>query len=157
MYWGDNTFVGDVDDIVHYNGNGPSILNNKIVVSNNNEDRLDTGVGGPKGDQVGYYSVWTAIYRQNIAKELGTNALLQKVMGRSAVLWSWTSNEYTHHVKIWARTCAMAERLWNSKGDQRGSRVLERITRHVRIMDRRGIPTAPVTCQQCEILAINCA
>lgn len=36
------------------------------------------------------------------------------VLGIELTLWAETNNIYTHHLKIWIRSSAMAERAWNS-------------------------------------------
>lgn len=78
------------------------------------------------------------------------------MLGAEACLWSEVSNQYTHHIKIWIRTSSLAERLWNSNMVSVKPDVLRRITAHERLMNRRGIPTHPATCQQCETHAEYC-
>lgn len=65
-------------------------------------------------------------------------------------LWTEMSNLYTHHSRIWIRCSSLAERMWTEEDHDPKPDFLRRITAHERLMNRRGIPTAPATCQQCE-------
>lgn len=94
--------------------------------------------------------MWPRLYEDNLAKTLSNHPLKDKVIGAEVVLWGETSNEFTHHIKLWLRASTLAERLWNSKIDKVRYSVWRRLARHGRIMDQRGIPHAPITCQQCE-------
>lgn len=64
-------------------------------------------------------------------------------------LWTETSNLYTHHLKIWIRSSAMAEEAWSATQYQSKPDFFRRLTAHERLMNRRGIPTAPATNQYC--------
>jgi len=59
-------------------------------------------------------------------------------------------------MKIWIRSSAFAERVWTTKEYQSKPDVLGRITAHERLMNRRGIPTAGATSQQCETFPEYC-
>ena len=59
------------------------------------------------------------------------------------------SNMYTHHVRIWIRVSSLAERMWTDEEYEAKPDFFRRITAHERLMNRRGIPTAPATCQMC--------
>lgn len=47
------------------------------------------------------------------------------------------------------RSSSLAERLWNSEVTDIRPGVMRRIVAHQKLMNRRGIPTAPITSQEC--------
>jgi hypothetical protein len=49
-------------------------------------------------------------------------------------------------MKIWIRSSSIAERLWNTQNFNAKPDFFGRITAFERLMNRRGIPTAPGTC-----------
>ena len=71
-------------------------------------------------------------------------------MGLVLALWAQINNMYTHHTKIWIRTSSIAQKAWTASKIDSKSDFLRRITAHERLMNRRGIPTAPATSQQCQ-------
>ena len=73
----------------------------------------------------------------------------ENILGPAITLWTELSNIYTHHIKIWIRSSSMAERAWTDKDYEPKPDFLRRLTNHEQLMNRRGIPTAPATCQQC--------
>mgnify|MGYP000880668561 CR=1 FL=1 len=110
---------------------------------------LGHGTGTHIGtDYSGEYNPWLSIYDFG-PKKLYPEA--KNIKGVIMQLWSHTSNRYTHHQKIWIRTSSIADQLWNEvEGEDQRTDALKRVTAHERLMNRRGIPTAPATCQQCE-------
>lgn len=108
------------------------------------------GVGNYFGFNYGTYSSWLDIYNLNIQRKKSIYKHPTKVLGAEVTLWSELSNQYTHHVKIWIRTSSLAERTWTIQDYPAKPDFFRRITAHERSMNRRGIPTAPATCQQCE-------
>lgn len=48
------------------------------------------------------------------------------------------------------RSSAMAERAWTSANYKPRLNFLPRLIAHEKLMNRRGIPTTPITTQQCE-------
>ncbi len=72
------------------------------------------------------------------------------VIGAEVCLWSELSNQYVHHMKIWIRSSAFAERAWNTDELIAKPVALGRIAAHERLMNTRGIPTSGATSQQCE-------
>ena len=55
------------------------------------------------------------------------------------------------------RSSSLAERLWNPNVVFAKAEVMKRIVAHQKLMNRRGIPTAPITSQECEIDPKKCA
>lgn len=109
------------------------------------------GAGSYLGTGYGRYQTWRDLYdfsAPTLKKQLEKYANNFNVLVAEVCLWSELSNKYTHHTKLWARTCSFAERLWNP--DVEKLEVLKRIVVHEKLMNRKGIPTAPVTCRQCE-------
>lgn len=78
------------------------------------------------------------------------------VIGAELCLWSEVSNKHTHHVKNWMRSSSMAEKLWNSNIKKVSNGVMRRMVAHQKLMNRRGIPTAPITLEECEIDTNHC-
>lgn len=114
------------------------------------------GAGSYLGTGYGMYLTWLEIYKWNLEEQLADHKNKDNVLGAEVCLWSEVSNRYTHHTKIWARTSAFAERLWNPAVKTIKPGVLRRLTAHERLMNRKGIPTAPLTSQQCELHAEYC-
>ena len=59
-------------------------------------------------------------------------------------------------MKIWIRTSSFAERTWTFKEYLAKPDVLGRIAAHEKLMNRKGIPTAGATSQQCETFPEYC-
>lgn len=101
------------------------------------------------GVSSGPYSTWLDLYNQNIRKTISNYDNKDNVLGGEVTLWSEHNNRYTTHLKIWIRTSSVAERLWNTHDFNPKPDFLGRLTAFEKLMNRRGIPTAPGTCQQC--------
>ena len=138
------------EDIVHWWGGGLPQTQNKIVISQYGPFYIDMGVGNYYGVNYGSYSTWLDLYNQNIGRMVASYANKQNVLGAEITLWSEISNRFTHHLKIWIRGSSLAERTWTIANYPAKPNFFRRITAHERLMNRRGIPTAPATCQQCE-------
>lgn len=108
------------------------------------------GVGNYFAVSYGSYSTWLDLYNQNIAKMVANYKNKDNVLGAEITLWTEISNQYTTHLKVWIRGSSVAERTWTTEQFQAKPDFFRRITAHERLMNRRGIPTAPGTCQQCE-------
>lgn len=150
IYWINNPNIQiEPNDLVHWWG-GTNIPNvkNKIVASFYGQYYLDLGVGNYLGSAYGSYSTWMDFFNQNSLKNLiNSSPAKDNVIGGVVCLWSEMSNRYTHHTKIWIRSSAFAERIWNSNANNKVKPDgLRRVTAHERLMNRRGIPTAPATC-----------
>jgi hypothetical protein len=65
-------------------------------------------------------------------------------LGGEVLLWSELSNEYTHMIKLWLRSSAFAERMWNPNIDVIKPRVLSRLNSQMKRLNSRGVPTAPI-------------
>lgn len=67
-------------------------------------------------------------------------------------MWSELSNKHTHEQKIWIRSSAMAERLWNDQLDIKSelANIAERLIGQANRMRERGFKVSPVTVQICE-------
>ena len=59
-------------------------------------------------------------------------------------------------MKIWIRSASLAERTWTPEQLIAKPDTLGRITAQERLMNRRGIPTAGATSQQCETFPQYC-
>lgn len=125
-------------------------FNNPVVLSFYGQYYLDLGVGNFLGSAYGMYYTWMDYYNNNPAKLVQNSGSKDNVAGAVACLWSEMSNRYTHHQKIWIRTSSLADKLWFDNGEPAKPGGLKRVAAHERRMNRRGIPTAPATCQQCE-------
>lgn len=157
MYWmNSGNMQIEETDIVHWWGNGLPSTTRKIVISYYGPYYLDMGVGNYLGSGYGSYLTWMDLYHHNPKEEIRNYANKDNVLGAEVCLWSEMSNRYTHHQKIWIRSSSIAERLWNSNIKDVKPGALRRITAFERTLHRRGIPTAPATCQQCETSAQFC-
>jgi hexosaminidase len=160
IYWINNGNIQlEPNDMIHWWG-GTAIprTDHKIVASFYGQYYLDLGVGNYLGSPYGSYSTWMDFFNQNSLKRLISNSpAKENVIGGVVCLWSEMSNRYTHHPKIWIRSSAFAERMWNPSDENKVKpEGLRRVTAHERLMNRRGIPTAPATCQQCEFAPQFC-
>lgn len=135
---------------MHWWGGGLPPTDNKLVISQYGPFYIDMGVGNYFGVNYGSYATWLEIYNLNIPKMISNYKNKDNVLGAELTLWSELSNRYTHHLKIWIRGSSLAERTWSSVNAPAKPDFFRRITAHERLMHRRGIPTAPATCQQCE-------
>lgn len=142
MYWLNSEVKIEEGDIVHWWGQGIPRSNNKIVLSNYGPFYLDMGVGNYYGVNYGNYVSWLDLYNTQIPFD-------KNILGAEVCLWSEINNRYTHHMKIWIRSSSFAEKTWNLNKNPAKPWFFGRITAHERLMNRRGIPTAPATCQQC--------
>ena len=70
-------------------------------------------------------------------------------MGAGINIWSEVNNQYTHHTKIWIRGSAFSDDIWGTPHSDQLYKFIGRLTAHERLMNRRGIPTAPATSQYC--------
>ena len=114
------------------------------------------GVGNYLGVSYGNYQTWMDLYNQNIGRLIENYDNKDKVLGAEVCLWSELSNQYVHHMKIWIRTSSFAERTWTFKEYLAKPDVLGRIAAHEKLMNRKGIPTAGATSQQCETFPEYC-
>lgn len=89
------------------------------------------------------------MYKINLGKEIQGMVNKDNILGCAITLWTEVSNIYTHHTKIWIRSSAMAERAWTDVEHEAKPDFLRRLSNHEQLMNRRGIPTAPATCEQC--------
>ena len=137
------------EDIVHWWGGGMPQTSNKVVISNYGPYYLDMGVGNYFAVSYGQYSTWLDLYHQDLGKAIEKYNNKENILGAEVTLWSEINNRYTHHMKIWIRSSSTAERTWTTKKYNAKPDFFRRITAHERLMNRRGIPTAPGTCQQC--------
>ena len=143
-------------DIVHWWGGGLPSVKFDIVISQYGPFYLDMGVGNYLGVSYGNYQTWMDLYNQNIGRLIENYDNKDKVLGAEVCLWSELSNQYVHHMKIWIRTSSFAERTWTFKEYLAKPDVLGRIAAHEKLMNRKGIPTAGATSQQCETFPEYC-
>ena len=136
-------------DIVHWWGSGLPQTENPVVISNYGPFYLDMGVGNYFAVSYGSYATWLDLYNQNIPKMVSNYKNKDNVLGAEITLWTEISNQYTTHLKVWIRGSSIAERTWTKEQHSAKPDFFRRITAHERLMNRRGIPTAPGTCQQC--------
>ena len=66
---------------------------------------MDAGFGNYLGVRESSYTTWLELYSINFAKDFKDNNL--NALGVEAVLWSQTSNQWTHHLKLWMRSCVI--------------------------------------------------
>lgn len=144
-----NDIAIESEDVVHWWGGGMPATKNKVILSQYGPFYLDMGVGNYLGVSYGNYQTWLDLYNQDIGKMVLNYANKEGVLGAEVCLWSELSNQYVHHSKIWIRTSAFAERTWTVAEYQAKPDVLGRIAAHERLMNRRGIPTAGATSEQC--------
>ena len=85
-----------------------------------------------------------------LGKEVGSFPLKTRVTGAVVPLSGELNNIYTHHVKLWPRAGAFAERLWNVANFTPKPEVTGRLAGFGKLLNRRELPTSPVTSQQCE-------
>lgn len=150
MYWMNGQVEIEEGDIVHWWGGGNPQTKNHVVLSNYGPFYLDMGVGNYFAVNYGNYLTWLDLHNQHIARNIANYENKANVLGAEVCLWSEINNRYTHHMKIWIRSSAFAERVWNTNNIESKPWFFGRLTAHERLMNRRGIATAPATCQQCE-------
>lgn len=88
------------------------------------------GVGNYLGVSYGSYQTWLDLYQQDIGKMIEGYENKDNVLGAEVCLWSELSNKYTHHIKIWMRTSAFAERVWTTKEYTAKPDTLGRLSHH---------------------------
>lgn len=137
-------------DVVHWWGGGLPSTKLEIIISQYGPFYIDMGVGNYFGVSYGSYGTWLDIYNLDLGRMIATYNNKNNVLGAELTLWSELSNQYTHHQKIWIRSSSLAERSWTFDPINPKPDFFRRITAHERLMNRRGIPTSPATCQQCE-------
>ena len=135
---------------MHWWGGGLPNTRNPLIISQYGPFYIDMGVGNYLGVAYGTYSTWLDLHNQDLYRMIQGYQNKQNVLGAELTLWSELSNRYMIHQKIWMRASAFAERCWNKASFNAKPDLLGRIAAHERLMNRRGIPTAPVTSQQCE-------
>ena len=130
-----------------------------IVISLQELYYIDTGASDRKGQKYAYgkYYTWRDLYHTDLQEIIKDNHYIKaNVKGAEITLWGEVSNLYTHHVKIWIRGSSFAEDLWGKPQVVNPMNFLSRLTAHERLMNRRGIPTAPATSQYCEFESSYC-
>ena len=90
---------------------------------------MNRGVGNYLGTQYGVYSGWRDLYNQNIQAQIESYENKKGVLGGEVTLWTEMSSFRTHHIRLWSRASAVAERLWNSKVTNVPA-VLKRLVAH---------------------------
>ena len=102
------------------------------------------------GVSYGNYQTWLDLYNQDIGRMVEAYENKKNVLGAEVCLWSELSNQYMHHMKIWIRSSAFAERVWTTEPFIPKPDALGRVAAHEQLMNRRGVPTSGATSQQCE-------
>ena len=69
---------------------------------------------------------------------------VEKIMGGEGCMWGEQVDESDIDVRVWPRTCAIAERLWSQKGVLSHDDAQRRIDVHRCRMLRRGISASPL-------------
>lgn len=119
---------------------------NEVILSNYDITYLDIGFGGRYGTGYGNYITWRQFYSFN-PKIANVN-----VIGGESCMWSETADASSMDQKIWIRSSALAERLWNSNVDisKELLNISERLIAQARRMKKRGFKVSPVTVGLCE-------
>ena len=129
-------------------------MKNKKIVSSWVRTNLDAGVGNYLGIRETTYITWLELYRLNFHNDFVQRKM--NALGVEVILWSHTSNEWTHHFKIWMRASVIGEKFWNTGVTLPKPDVMQRLYYLQKNMERRGIPASPVTSQVCETHADYC-
>ena len=137
-------------DVVQWWGGGMPSTKHEVVISQYGPFYLDMGVGNYLGVSYGNYQTWLDLYNQDIGRMIENYENKKNVLGAEVCLWSELSNQFMHHMKIWIRSSAFAERVWTTEQFNPKPDVLGRVAAHQQLMNRRGIPTSGATSQQCE-------
>ena len=151
-----NEFGIEEDDVVQWWGGGMPNTHNPVIVSQYGPFYIDMGVGNYLGVSYGNYATWLDLYNQDLGQMSRNYQNKDNVLGGELTLWSELNTRYTHHMKIWIRGSAFAERCWTTEQFTAKPDVLGRITAMERLMNRRGIPTAGATSEQCETYPEYC-
>jgi hexosaminidase len=119
---------------------------NEVILSNENQLYIDHGFGGRRGDDFRVWVHWRDIYKfEPRVKDVN-------VIGGETTMWAEVCNEQVLDQKVWPRTSALGERLWNAKinGEADILNVASRIIAQTRRMKDRGINSSPATVGLCE-------
>lgn len=158
-YWANkdvNLPVED-DDIIHWWGTTKELIYikdkpNKIVLSNYDLLYLDVGFGGSLGGSYGQAKTWKDVYSFNPKVE----GIKGEVIGATTCLWSEVNSDSTQDNKLWIRSSALAERLWNPQAFKNWPELVERLYLMERLLIRRGIAASPITCELCARQPTTC-
>ena len=115
IYWMNNNDMQiESDDIAQWWGANLPNIKQEIIISQYGPFYLDMGVGNYQGVSYGNYQTWYDLYNQDIGKLIESYQNKHNVLGAEVCLWSELSNQYVHHMKIWIRSSAFAERVWTT-------------------------------------------
>lgn len=88
IYWENSKFDGEMDDVVHWHSASlPNASDNKIIFTKDNVYHMETGVGQANGNRLGEYIVWPRLYEENLARQLLSSPIKDKVIGAEVILW----------------------------------------------------------------------
>ncbi|KAL4431880.1 hypothetical protein ABPG74_012692 [Tetrahymena malaccensis] len=158
IYWSDkdNYKIGlQPDDIVQWWGEMSNFklisnITNRIILSSQDYAYLDVGFGDELGGDYNQMYNWKAMYAFNPQ----ISGIKGKVIGAEVCLWSELSDDDVYLTRIWTRTSAFSERLWNlnaSNGQKLKFRALaSRMVFMKKRLNARGVKATPVTLEICE-------
>lgn len=110
------------------------------------------GFGTKLGGHYNSMLTWADVYKVN-PNVAGING---NVLGGIACLWSELNTPATHHRKLWPRASSLAERLWNPRANTTSADLVFRLAGQNTRLNKRGIPTSPITVEFCEITPEFC-
>lgn len=85
---------------------------NPVIISQYGPFYIDMGVGNYLGVSYGNYQTWLDLYNQDLGQMTKSYDNKKNVLGAEITLWGELNNRYWHHMKIWMRGSAFAERCW---------------------------------------------
>ena len=153
VYWLYNENFTMLDgEIIQYWGNikGYSAiahLKNSVILSPYDKLYLDVGYGNSFGDQSwSSFSSWKDIYNFNpYPKEIKED----RILGAEVCLWSELNNDETTENKLWIRSSAFAERMWNGRINSGNVDIVKRLYANEERMRKRGFKISPVSSEYC--------
>ena len=160
VYWVFNeNFTFLADEVIQFWG-GTNMyaaiqnLPNPVILSPSNVLYLDVGVGNTYGDKSwGGYSTWKDIYNFDpYPKEIRK----ERILGAEVCLWSEINNDATTDIRLWGRSSAFAERMWNAEIKDTEAEIVRRLFHVERMMMKRGIGVSPVSSEYCSRRVGDC-
>jgi len=118
-----------------------------VILSPFNKLYLDVGVGNSFGNRSwSHYNTWKDIYNFN---PYPPEIKEERIIGCEVCLWSEANSDQTTENKLWARSCAFAERMWNVRINEQEKDILKRLHEQEKRMIKNGFMVSPSSSEFC--------
>ncbi len=88
-------------------------MDQQVILSMYGKYYLDMGVGNYYGNFYGSYTTWLDFLNESLPTMIKGLKKSENVYGAEVALWSEINNQYTHHLKVWVRSCVFADLIWS--------------------------------------------